>query len=71
VAGLANLQKTVFGSNIMGNLDLPKAIVLAGALVAIAIVLVFRYEISSGQLGTFRLNKLTGDVKFCVGGGCE
>jgi hypothetical protein len=40
---------------------------LAAATIIVAVVLfLFRYEITTGQQGTFRMNRLTGAIEQCA-----
>jgi hypothetical protein len=45
----------------------PLAIALAGALIAIAILIVFRWQISAATGGVvYRLDRWTGNIEFCM-----
>lgn len=48
-------------------LSVPKAIILAALILAITGLLLFRYEISPGNVSAYvaRLNRLTGTISFC------
>jgi hypothetical protein len=49
----------------MGNIAIPVSIIVAGALIAIAILIVGRWEISSGGNAVWQVDRWTGNIRVC------
>jgi hypothetical protein len=49
----------------MGNMAIPASIIIAGAMIAIAILIAGRWEISSGGNAAWQLDHWTGNIKVC------
>ena len=46
---------------------IPLAIVIAGALIAVAILMAFRWQISAATGGVvYRIDRWTGNIEFCM-----
>jgi hypothetical protein len=52
----------------MRNLPIAASIVVAGALIAVAILIVGRWEISGSAAGLWLLDRWSGDIRVCVAG---
>jgi hypothetical protein len=49
----------------MGNIAIPASIIIAGTLIAIAILIAGRWEIFGSASGVWRLDRWTGAVQLC------
>jgi hypothetical protein len=52
----------------MGNAAIPASIIIAGALIAIAVLIIGRWDISGTTNGVWRLDRWSGDIQVCVAG---